>query len=224
MGTVQLLDNIVKIGTKKLPYVKPQITSQNSGQLPQFLYHFTCEDCANKIIKTGKLIANKDGSDFDTAGVYMLEFENFIKNWTKLKMDLEHTSLNFFNLLFSQAARGEERIACFRIPTQRLNKKIVIRDQMNIVEASNRINNMEDASSLTNKVDNAELYKIYHQKGHAIEFIHLGDIPVQNDDLVGIVDLPQELSTYIMGAEPSKSAFDTLRYLFIKQPEAKLLG
>lgn len=222
MGTVKLINNIVRNGTK-LPYVQPLITSQNHYKLPQFLYHFTSEECANKVLKCGKLLAQEEGSDFQVAGVFMLDFENFIKNWSKLKMDLEHSSINFFNALFPQVTKGGERLACFRIPTQRLNKRTVIRDQSNIMEASQRISNMEDATSLITKVDDAKLYEIYHQKGHAIEFIHEGDIEVQRDDLVGIVNLPQELQTYVIGANPCKTAFDTLKYLFIKQPETKIL-
>lgn len=222
MGTVQLIDNIVRNGTK-LSYVKPLITSRNHYKLPQFLYHFTSEECADKIIKQGKLIAQEEGSDLKVAGVFMLDLENFIKNWPKLKMNLEHSSINFFNALFPQVTKGGERLACFRIPTKCLNKRTVIRDQSNVIEASQRISNMEDASSLITKVDDARLYEIYHQKGHAIEFIHEGDIEVQKDNLVGIVNLPEELKTYVIGANPCKSAFDTLKYLFIKQPETKIL-
>ena len=216
MGKVQFINNIA-VGVS---HIEPH----DIRQLPKFLYHFTSDKCADKIIKSGKLLAQKEESELNHAGVFMLDFENFIENWSKLKIGAEDAYINLFNLLFSQATKGLNRIACFRIPTQRLNKKLLIRDQGNImVEIENQRANMENAASITSIVDDANLYKIYHQEGRAIEFIHTGDINVQKDDLIGIVSIPEDLAMGVIGEKPSKSALDTLRYLFINQPEAKLL-
>ena len=100
---------------------------------------------------------------------------------------------------------------------------MVIRDQSNLIKAGEKLNSGEDVSELITKVDDADLYRIYHQKGHAIEFINPGDIKINKEDLVNIAEIPQELTTYVPGKEPLESAFNTLRYLFIKQPEARIL-
>ena len=76
---------------------------------------------------------------------------------------------------------------------------------------------------MTKKVENVKLYGLYYKKGHAVEFIHNGDIQISENDLVGITKVPEEFKGFVMGSEPNKSAIDTLRYLFIKQPEAKML-
>ena len=221
MGTVQTIGSIV---TKKLPYIKPNIIAQWERQIPEFLYHFTNKECADKILKSGKLIAKEEGSDFNLAGVFMFDLENFVKNWSKLYIDNgELGSFNFFNALFTQAAKGDKQIACFRIPTKRLNKNLIIRDQTNLIEAGKKIDLGEDVSELITKVDDASLYKIYDKKGHAIEFINPGDIHVYKEDLVATADMPQELMSYAAGKEPFESAFNTLRYIFIKQPESKML-
>ena len=220
MRTIQKVSNIL---VKKLPYVRPTVT-QEVRKLPEFLYHFTSAENADKIIKSGKLIAKEEGSDFNVAGVFMFDLDNFVKNWSKLFIDNgEYGSFNFFNALFTQATKGEKHIACFRIPTKRLSKNMVIRDQSNLIKAGEKLNSGEDVSELITKVDDADLYRIYHQKGHAIEFINPGDIKINKEDLVNIAEIPQELTTYVPGKEPLESAFNTLRYLFIKQPEARIL-
>ena len=220
MGTIQTVSNIL---AKKLPYIKPTVTEE-VRKLPEFLYHFTSAENADKIIKSGKLIAKEEGTDFNHAGVFMFDLENFVKNWSKSFIDNgEYGSFNFFNALFTQATKGDKNIACFRIPIKRLSKNMVIRDQLDLIKAGEKVNLGEDASELITKVDDADLYRIYHQKGHAVEFIHLGDIKVNKEDLVQKAEIPQELTTYVPGKEPLESAFNTLRYLFIKQPEAKIL-
>ena len=225
MSTIQTIGNTIKNGTKKLPYVTPSITQRGTRHVPEFLYHFTSEVNANEIIKTGKIIAKEEGSNLPFKGVFMVDLENFIKNWPKTIIDGgEHCSFNFFNALFSQVTKGNKRIACFRIPTNRLDKKMVIRDQSNLVEATEKLNFGEDVSTLISKVDDANLYKIYHEKGHAIEFINPRDIKINKEDLVGTAAIPEEMTiNYVIGKKPLESAFDTLRYLFIKQPEEKIL-
>lgn len=222
MSKIQLIGNIVK-SCERLPYIKPAITDVKHSCLPEYLYHFTSKDSAEEIIKTGKILAHDDGTGLDFAGVFMLELENFIKNWTKLKVDNNYGSFNFFNFLFSQAAKGSERIACFRLPVIRMNKNLMIRDQGNLVKATELVDAGKDATSLITKVDKAELYKLYHAKGHSVEFIHTGDINITKNDLVGITELPDDLRDIPMGIKPLKSAFETLKYLFIKQPETELL-
>lgn len=215
MGKVQFINNIA-VGVS-------HIGPHDIRPLPKFLYHFTSDTNADNIIKSGKLLAKKDESELNVAGVFMFDFENFIKNWSKLKINTGNAYINLFNLLFSQVA-GLNKIACFRIPTQRLNKKVLIRDQNNImVEIENQRASTENAEAIASIFDDAKFYKIYHQEGRAIEFIHTGDIKVQKDDLVGVVDIPEELAMGVIGEEPSKSALDTLKYLFINQPEAKML-
>ena len=220
MNSVQLIGNIIKKGSKKLPYIAPKMTDMGTRELPEYLYHFTSVENVNNIVKTGKLLTT-DG--VEVTGVFMLDLDNFIKNWPKLVISNECGSFNFFNALFSQVTKGDKRIACFRIPTSHLDRKLVIRDQNNLIEASEKANLGEDISSLAAKVDDAGLYKIYHQKGHGVEFIHIGEIKIDKNNLVGTAELPQEFTDFVPGKEPLKSCFDTLRYLFIKQPESKLL-
>ena len=111
MGTIQAIGGVV---AKKLPYIQPMITAQSERQVPKFLYHFTNKECADKIIKSGKLIAKEEGSDFNLAGIFMFDLENFVKNWSKLYIDNgERGSFNFFNAFFTQAAKGDKHIACF---------------------------------------------------------------------------------------------------------------
>ena len=109
------------------------------------------------------------------------------------------------------------------MPRSKLCKDVVIRDQADLAKAMEKRDLGEDVSDLIKKVDDASLYKEYHDRGQAIEFINLGDIEVSKENLVGIVDLPSELQGMVEGKEPFKSGFDTLKYLFINQPEAKML-
>ena len=222
MSTIQAVGNIVKNGANRLAYIKPSMVCE-TRQIPEYLYHFTSAKNAEEIIKSGQLIAHDDHCAQNIEGVFLLDFENFVKNWSKLTIVNNLGSFNFFNMLFCHAVKGEERIACLRIPTKRLNKTMVIRDQNNAIKAG-EVETSDEVKHLMSIVDNADLYKIYHKKGHAIEFIHQGDIKVSQDDLVGIIKIPEEFKKRVIYGEiPKKSAFDTLKYLFIKQPEEKLL-
>ncbi len=222
MSAIQTIENIVKKGTNKLAYIKPSTVCE-TRQIPEYLYHFTSAKNAETIINSGKILAKDDRSDINMVGVFMLDLENFVKNWPKLTIGNNWGSFNFFNMLFCQAVKGEERIACFRIPTKRLNKTMVIRDQNNAIKAG-KAKTSDEIKHLMTIVDDADLYKIYHRNGNAIEFIHQGDIKVSQDDLVGITKIPEEFKEHVVfGKIPRKSAFDTLKYLFIKQPEAKIL-
>ena len=69
--------NVIVKNAKKLPYIVPKMNIQSLPQTPKYLYHFTSDECA-------------------------------------------------------------EKIACFRIPYERLNKNMVIRDQSYIIEAAKR--------------------------------------------------------------------------------------
>ncbi len=223
MSTIETIGNIVKNGAKKLAYMKPTAVSVENRQIPEYLYHFTSAKNAEEIINSGKLLAKDDHSDINLAGVFMLDLENFVNNWSKLTIGNNWGSFNFFNMLFCQAVKGEERIACFRIPTKRLNRTMVIRDQNNAIKAG-EVASSDEVKHLMSITDDADLYKIYHKKGHAVEFIHQGDIKVSQEDLVGISKVPEEFKERaIFGKKPRKSAFDTLRYLFINQPEAKII-
>ena len=75
MGTIQIVGSTL---AKQLPQIK-QAVSTETRQLPEFLYHFTSEECADKIIRSGKLLAQNDGGAFDRAGVFMVDLENFLK-------------------------------------------------------------------------------------------------------------------------------------------------
>ena len=219
MGTTQLVGSIAK----KLPYIKPKITAQYERQIPEYLYHFTSAKNANKIIQSGKILAKDDHSDINLSGVYMLDLGNFVKNWSKLTIGNNLCSFNFFNMLFCQFAKGNGRIACFRIPTKRLNKTMIIRDQNNALKASEAATS-DEVKYFMQITDYADLYKFYHEKGHAIEFIHPGDINVSQEDLVGIAKVPVEFKEHVVyGKNPRKSAFKTLKYIFKKQPESKTI-
>ena len=94
-------------------------------KIPRYLYHITSKENYNKIIQSGG-ITPLEADSFCGTGIFMLELENFFKNWQKIKVREQP----LIKTLLGQAAHGTKDIVILRIPTSNIStKNLFIRDQ-----------------------------------------------------------------------------------------------
>ena len=194
-------------------------------KVPRFLFHFTSAECAQKIISTGEIKASKDGGGIIFPGVFMIDFQNLVKNWTKLFWGDKGGKVNLLTCLFAQATKGKNKICCFRIPTSNLDSEIIIRSQNELTKAW-------EAGRGYGAFSKAKKYKLYQRNGHAIEYIHLGNVKVNETNLLDTIELPKELIDFFKDPNFNDTDFarfddQVLKYLkelFKEQPESKIFA
>ena len=170
----------------KVPILNPESTHHE--KLPRFLFHFTNLDSAEKILKDGFIRTTADGRGLDQEGVFMVDFQNLVKNWTKLVVTDRSNQLNLLTCLFGQVAKGCEKIACFRIPSVDLPNRTVVRSQNELIKA---IDSGADFAPIFSK---GSKYKLFQRNGHSIEYIHFGDIAVSQENFVGATEVSKNLN------------------------------
>ena len=197
----------------------------HSEKLPRYLFHFTNLDSAKKILKDGFIKTTRDGRGLTENGVFMVDFQNLVKNWTKVFVTDDYHQLNLLTCLLGQISKGCKKIACFRIPSNDLSSRTVIRSQ-------NELKKLIDLG-----FDNApyfsrgSMYKLFQRNGHSIEYIHFGDIKVSPKNFVGTAEISQDMNALFETGcmenldlrKIEDDSLVTLKELFKSQAESKAL-
>ena len=186
-------------------------------RLPRYLYHFTSKTNLSKILKEG-LYGSFNFWDDQVRGVnvYMVDMQNFAKNWSK---DTGKGYNLQSCLIFGQALKGDCRdLCCLRITTDKLTSPVSIRSQKYLINK----NSIKAGSEVVAK---GEKYKLYQRNGHAIEYIHQGDIDPSAIELVGSATVSKNIDNiFECGAEKlNKEALKMLKTIFGKTKELKAL-
>jgi len=190
-------------------------------ETPDYFLHFTTEDTAKEIIESGEIDVTADGIDTEKSGVFMVDLKNLVKNWTKQNVNANEGSFNLLTCLLGQTSKGEPKISCFKIPKQRLDDDLLVRNQKELIDS------ME--TGIEPEFVNLENYDI-SKNDNPIEYLHCGKIPVNEEDLVGTVEMPEILQNFYedcdfgeslskYGSKPDKASLDLLKKLFADKPE-----
>lgn len=194
---------------------------------PRYLYHFTTENHLNEIKNSKILKANIDGSSDFLGGVFMVDMQNFVKNWNKFFII---DDISILTCLFAHISGNSKKIACLKVPTANLKNDIIIRSQENLIKRfSNNKNQAESVKEIFSKVDK---YKLYQRNNHSIEYIHQGDIPLKDVEIVGVQKIPTRLKKFfsdfsktytseIKGKDANNDALELLKSFFSGKPESK---
>jgi len=200
--------------------------TSTSEKLPRYLFHFTNIDFAKKILEDGFIKTTADGRGLAQEGVFMVDFQNLVKNWTKLVVTDCSNQLNLLTCLLGQVAKGCDKIACFRIPSVNLPNQTVIRSQN---ELKKMIDSGFDFAPIFSK---GSMYKLFQRNGHSIEYIHFGDVSVSKDNFVGAVEIPNDLNKLFEAGslegldlrQIEDESLEMLKKLFESQPESKVFS
>ena len=155
--------------------------------LPRFLYHFTNEFAIPNILKSGLKTFSEGEGHFN--GIFMVDIENFAKCWNKI----EFANTNLQTFLIQQALKGGTKLYCIKIPTDKLKSSIFIRSQNRIFPFSN----CKELKPGMDIFSSGDKYKLYQRRGEAIEYIHTGNIPIDNIEILGHADLNQDTKTFL---------------------------
>lgn len=212
---------------KNLMYFNPfrgKVQGDTFQKTPEYLYHFTNEETADEIIKSGKIDVSQDGIELNKTGVFMVDLKNLVDKWTKENIQANDGSFNLLTCLLGQTTKGSPKISCFKIPAERLNNDIFVRSQKDLMEAAE--------TGLDPEFMTPENYKSSEKNDDPIEYLHCGKIPVSKDDLIGTVELPEVLQQFFedcdfgeslsaYGKLPDKASMDVVEELFKNEPEIK---
>lgn len=205
-----------------------QINNITRKKAPRYLYHFTTEGNLNKIKHTKTIKANYDGSLELSEGVFMVDLQNFIKNWSKFNI---HEDISLLTCLLGQTSKHKTKIACLKIPTSKLENDIIIRSQNSLFKRFD--DNLNRANSVNEIFSKVEKYKLYQRNGHSIEYMHKGDIPFEYAEVVSIKKMPKKLKQFfddfwkigkseISGTEANKLSLEFLKNIFTNKAESKV--
>ena len=129
-----------------------QINNITRKKAPRYLYHFTTEANLNEIKKSKILKASCDGGGDFIDGVFMVDMQNFVKNWNK---SLLIDDISVLTCLLAHITGNSKKIACLKVPTANLKNDILIRSQENLVKRfSNNRNEATSVKEIFAKVDN----------------------------------------------------------------------
>ena len=201
--------NIPKIGTQF-----------GKHKVKRYLYHFTSVDNYEKMLKDKKINVSKD-MFMNKPGVFMVDLPNFTNQW--LNNDTYWSTQNLALALIRETSKYQDKLVCLRIPTKNLDhSKLKIRSQDKFFEHVKKWFNPTPEHLKTG--DAAKNRGLYTQRKESIEHIYQNEIPMENVELVGIVDIDknQVCRQHLeRGAKQKNIVIDILKRLFKGQPEEK---
>ena len=204
--------NIPKIGTQ---YGKHKVK--------RYLYHFTSVDNYEKMLKDKKINVSKD-MFLKEPGIFMVDMPNYTNQW--LNNDTYWGTQNLALTLLRETSKYQDKLVCLRIPTKNLDhSKLRVRSQEKFFNHFKR-----SFSPVSEHLKNGDTVKNrgwYTQRKESIEHIYQNEIPMENVELVGIVDIDKNQvcrQHSERGAKQKNIVLDILKRLFKGQPEEKGLN
>ncbi|MBQ6515634.1 hypothetical protein IJI31_00480 [bacterium] len=203
----------------------PQININfGKHQAERYLYHFTSVDNYKNMLKDNKISTSKD-MFLEKPGVFMVDLPNFTNQW--LNNDTYWSTQNLALTLLRETSKYQDKLVCLRIPTENLDEsKLRIRSQdkfFNYLKDPYH----SDPPEHIKKGDDEENSEIYTKNNESIEHIYQDEIPMDNVELVGIVDIDKNQVCRLhaeRGAKQKNIVIDILERLFKGQPEEKKLN
>ena len=177
------------------------------------------------IYKDGVIRASKDGCGRAFKSVFMVDIQNFAKSWSKCVDDL--FGENGITALICQVLKGESELCCLKIPTKNLTGHVFIRSQNDLLKILRG-----EGHYIDELFAKGSKYKLYQRNGHAIEYMHDGDIAINSDiECINGIKISDELmlffdeviwhgkSSKLSVNDADKEVYNLLKLLFKGRPE-----
>ena len=174
------------------------ITNFGSRKVPRYIYHFTNEQAYKSMLNDGFIKATTRDSFVEDKAVFLIELENFCKNWgfnkswDKFTEPLQE-SLLMMVAYFSTPSQIEDKnkLVVLKIPTNALDsEKLFIRSQNKFFEQI--LTKKRDITGLHPDLKQhlegntpAKKSKLYKNRKEAIEYIYKDDIPLEKAVQIG---------------------------------------
>ncbi len=182
---------------------KCNITNFRSRKIPRYIYHFTNEHAYKSMCNDGFIKATTKDSFIKDKAVFLIELENFCKNWgfnkswDKFPEPLQE-SLLMLAAYFKKPSPIEDqnKLVILKIPTDKLDaKKLFVRSENKFFEQLlSKKKNIESLHPcLKQNLEGntpATKSKLYKNRKEAIEYIYKDDIPIEKAEQIGqILDI-----------------------------------
>ncbi len=152
--------------------------------VPEYLYHLTSPINYDNMLKQGFIRTSQTPK-----GIYCIEVNNFLNEWTKLKIN--NGSRTIQDELIKYLQKNSDEIVVLQIPTANLrnSSNIKIRSQNLLYQREIDPRNNPTLMKHLLEGDNVSLADSYISKGDAIEYIIPDAVPVGEVKLVGKFNL-----------------------------------
>ena len=167
------------------------ITNFKSRKVPRYIYHFTNEQAYKSMCNDGFIKATTKDSFIKNKAVFLIELENFCKNWgfnkswDQFSEPLQESLLMLASYFTTPSLiESKNKLVILKIPTDKLDsEKLFIRSENNFFEQILSVK--KDTTDLHPNIKQnlegntpATKSKLYKNRKEAIEFIYKGDIPI----------------------------------------------
>ena len=190
-------------------------------KIKRYLYHFTSIDKYEKMLTDKKMKLSYKDSYLNKPGIFMVDLPNYTNRW--LNNDTYWSTQNMALTLMSETCHNQDKLVCLRIPTKNLDhSKLKIRSQDEFFNHQKKF--LTPAPEHIKTGDEAKNRGLYTQRKECIEHIYQDEIPMDNVELVGIVDIDKNKVCRRYderGAKQKNIVIDILKRLFKGQPEEK---
>ena len=182
---------------------KCNITNFRSRKIPRYIYHFTNEHAYKSMCNDGFIKATTKDSFIKDKAVFLIELENFCKNWgfnkswDQFSEPLQESLLMLASYFTTPSLiESKNKLVILKIPTDKLDsEKLFIRSENKFFEQILSVK--KDTTDLHPNIKQnlegntpATKSKLYKNRKEAIEYIYKGDIPIENAEQIGqILDI-----------------------------------
>ena len=179
------------------------MTNFGSRKVPRYIYHFTNEQAYKSICNDGFIKATTKDSFIKDKAIFLVELENFSKNWgfnkswEKFPEPLQESLLMLASYLTTPSSiEGKNKLVILKISTDKLNpKKLFVRSENKFFEQV--LSDKNDTKDLHPDIKQnlegntpANKSKLYKNRKEAIEYIYKDDIPIEKTEQIGqILDI-----------------------------------
>ena len=179
------------------------ITNFRSRKVPRYIYHFTNEHAYKSMCNDGFIKATIKDSFIKDKAVFLIELENFCKNWgfnkswDQFSEPLQESLLMLASYFTTPSLiESKNKLVILKIPTDKLDsEKLFIRSENKFFEQILSVK--KDTTDLHPNIKQnlegntpATKSKLYKNRKEAIEYIYKGDIPIEKAEQIGqILDI-----------------------------------
>ena len=179
------------------------ITNFRSRKVPRYIYHFTNEHAYKSMCNDGFIKATTKDSFIKDKAVFLIELENFCKNWgfnkswDQFSEPLQESLLMLASYFTTPSLiESKNKLVILKIPTDKLDsEKLFIRSENKFFEQILSVK--KDTTDLHPNIKQnlegntpATKSKLYKNRKEAIEYIYKGDIPIEKAEQIGqILDI-----------------------------------
>ena len=174
------------------------ITNFRSRKVPRYIYHFTNEHAYKSMCNDGFIKATTKDVFIKDKSVFLVELENFSKNWgfnkswDKFPEPLQESLLMLASYFTTPSSiENKNKLVILKIPTDKLDsEKLFVRSENKFFEQL--LSDKKDAKNLHPDIKQhlegntpATKSKLYKNRKEAIEYIYKDNIPIEKAEQIG---------------------------------------